>query len=355
MLPGVGSGAGSGPWPGSSPGPDNSPAGRGLPQLPDLEPAGDGSRGSGDGAGSQPSRQPSAATGPRRGGSLAAGGPANVPSTGLEGPPGGIANGGAGLEDLPQVSPPQRLGNLLGRSGGEPIDLGRLQALNNLLGALPSGGGPRPAARSGTDAPSGPDLGSSPAASGASAGATASSLGSPSGAASTSTSTSSSSASGSPPPLGASGLVFGSDSAPTSSSGSNAASKGDGSFEGPRFTSRIKDGPTKTIEVPFPIVVVCEPDGVIIHPGGYRITARSLESRRADNLLVKELLAVARQRAATDPSIRPIPRVKFLVEGGGTDTFWEARKQILFSGLSWPMSLQVTGAQEPHLLGKETW
>src|SRR5262249_13586059 len=154
--------------------------------------------------------------------------------------------------------------------------------------------------------PSGPDLGSSStgsgsAASAASAGATGLTLGSTSA---------SSGASGSPPPLGTSGLVFGSDPGSTSNSSSNASSKDDGSFEGPRFTSRIKDGPTKTIEVPFPFVVVCEPEGVILHPGGYRITARSLESRRADGLLVKELLAVARQRAATDPSIRPIPRVK---------------------------------------------
>jgi hypothetical protein len=240
-----------------------------------------------------------------------------------------------------------------------------LQALNGLIGALSPGAGPRPSANPpdaaagsvsgpasipgiGAEVPPGLNLGSASAgsgsgASGASAGATGLNLGA-----------SSAGAGGSPPPPGASGLMFGSDAAPTSSSSSNPA-KNDSPFEAPRFSSRIKDEPTKTIEVPFSIVVVCEPDGVVIHPGGYRITARSLETGRADSLLVKELLAVARQRAATDPSIRPIPRVKFLVEGGGTETFWAARKQILFSGLSWPMSLQVTGAQDPHPLGKETW
>jgi hypothetical protein len=102
-------------------------------------------------------------------------------------------------------------------------------------------------------------------------------------------------------------------------------------------------------------VVVCAPDGLIVHPGGYRITGASLESQRKDSLLVKELLAVAQNRAAADPTIRPQPRVKFLVESGGSGTFWAARKQILFSGLGWPMSLQVTGTQNPFLLGRETW
>jgi hypothetical protein len=107
--------------------------------------------------------------------------------------------------------------------------------------------------------------------------------------------------------------------------------------------------------VPFEIVVVCEPEGLIIHPGGYRITGASLARNKQDSILVRELLAVARQRAAADPTIRPLPRVKFLVEGGGSTMFWNARKQILFSDLGWPMSLQVTGAQDRQLLGQETW
>jgi hypothetical protein len=121
------------------------------------------------------------------------------------------------------------------------------------------------------------------------------------------------------------------------------------------FKSRIPDGPSKTIEVPFEIVVVCEPEGLVIHPGGYRLTGAVLESRKKGGILVRELLAVAQQRAAADPTIRPQPRVKFLVESGGSPMFWAARKQILFSGLGWPMSLQVTGTQDPLPLGQETW
>ena len=121
------------------------------------------------------------------------------------------------------------------------------------------------------------------------------------------------------------------------------------------FKSRISDGHSKTIEVPFEIVVVCRPDGAVIHPGGYLLTSKSLETGKKESIVVRELLAVAQRRAESDPTIRPKPQVKFLVENGGSETFWAARKQILFSGLGWPMSLQVAGAQDPHVLGKETW
>ena len=51
----------------------------------------------------------------------------------------------------------------------------------------------------------------------------------------------------------------------------------------------------KAIDVPFEIVVVCGPDDLVIHPGGYRITGQSLQVRRKDNLLVRQLLGVAQQ------------------------------------------------------------
>jgi hypothetical protein len=149
-------------------------------------------------------------------------------------------------------------------------------------------------------------------------------------------------------PSGMSGLSLGADT-------STSTAKPNGTPDVPVFKSRIHDGPTKSIEVPFEIVVVCESDGLVIHPGGYTITGALLESQRKDSILVRELLAVANQRAAADPTIRPQPRVKFLVESGGSPMFWAARKQILFSGLGWPMSLQVTGTQDPHVLGQVGW
>jgi len=149
---------------------------------------------------------------------------------------------------------------------------------------------------------------------------------------------------------GDSGMVIGSDSASTPK-----AEKPEDAAGGSRIGSRIPDGPARKIDVPFEIVVVCQPDCLVIHPGGYRITRAAFERNKKDGVLVEELLAVARQRAAADPNIRPQPRVKFLVEGGGGTTYWNARKQILFSGLGWPMSLQVTGAQDAPSLGQETW
>ena len=154
--------------------------------------------------------------------------------------------------------------------------------------------------------------------------------------------------SASPTTSSASGLVFGSDAG-------SASGQAKSSSAAPRFKSRIPDGPSNTIEVPFEIVVVCGPDGAVIHPGGYLLTSKSLAAGKKDSIVVRELLAVAQRRAESDPTIRPQPRVKFLVENGGSETFWAARKQILFSGLGWPMSLQVAGAQDPHMLGKETW
>ena len=169
----------------------------------------------------------------------------------------------------------------------------------------------------------------------ASAGAVGSSLASMAGSASSTTSSTP-------------GLVFGPDAGSTSG---QAKSSSDARW----FKSRISDGPSKTIEVPFEIVVVCRPDGAVIHPGDYLLTSKSLETGKKESIVVRELLAVAQRRAESDPTIRPKPRVKFLVENGGSETFWAARKQILFSGLGWPMSLQVAGAQDPHILGKETW
>jgi hypothetical protein len=145
-----------------------------------------------------------------------------------------------------------------------------------------------------------------------------------------------------------SSLILGSDSAASTNRTKDAA-------DVPSFKSRIADGPSRTIEVPFEIVVVCRTDDIVIHPGGYLLTTKSLEAGKKENIVVRELLAVVRRRAESDPTIQPRPRVKFLVENGGSESFWAARKQILFSGLGWPMSLQVSGAQDPHVLVKETW
>jgi hypothetical protein len=104
------------------------------------------------------------------------------------------------------------------------------------------------------------------------------------------------------------------------------------------------------IDVPFEIVVVCRRDDLLLHPGGYRITTQALRANsgkgtKTEALLQRELRTMVRRRAQVDPMIRPKPRLKFLVETGGSNTFWTARQQLIFSNLDWPMSVQVTGAQ----------
>jgi hypothetical protein len=109
------------------------------------------------------------------------------------------------------------------------------------------------------------------------------------------------------------------------------------------------------VTVPFEIVAVCRRDDVLLHPGGYQITAKALaegatRGNGADGLLQRELRAMVRRRAQADPLIRPKPRLKFLVETGGGTTFWTARKQLMFSNLDWPMTVQVAGPQTGYLL-----
>jgi hypothetical protein len=104
-------------------------------------------------------------------------------------------------------------------------------------------------------------------------------------------------------------------------------------------------------------VVVCRRDDVLLHPGGYRLTTQALahQGPSKDGLLAREIVAMVRKRAIVDPLIRPKPKIKFLLETDGADTFWTARRQLLFSLPDWPMSLHVAGPQGSHIITKETW
>lgn len=119
-----------------------------------------------------------------------------------------------------------------------------------------------------------------------------------------------------------------------------------------------KPSPTMgRIEVPFEIVVVCRDRDLLLHPGGYRLTTQAMKEQGGgkDGLLVREIRALVLQRAQVDPMIRPRPSIKFLVESNGSETFWSARRQLMFSLSDWPMSLQVVESQSVHVFNKETW
>lgn len=150
--------------------------------------------------------------------------------------------------------------------------------------------------------------------------------------------------------------MIGSDAGASASAGASGGSSGSGDdLEAALAKRRADDAPASVIEVPFDITLVCGADGVTIQPGGYRITPSALRDGRVEKLLVRHLASVARRRAQVDPNIRPKPRVKFLVERDGGSTFWEARQQLLFADLNWPMSLQVAGGQSPRLFDREAW
>jgi hypothetical protein len=218
-----------------------------------------------------------------------------------------------------------------------------------------------------------PPLGTSTIGSPSSAGSGSdSSLGSPSTSSSTVSATSSFGASSS---LSASsagqasttpaGVPLGLDSSmaqpgqgtPSLGLGQNSSSKSDSDddFAPPHIV--LPDKPPGSIDVAFEIVVVCRENSVLLHPGGYLITSQRLKEPRGDNesLLARELRAMVRKRALVDPLIRPRPSIKFLVETNGDDTFWLARRQIIFEMPDWPVSLQVSGSHGPRVFDKGAW
>jgi hypothetical protein len=104
-------------------------------------------------------------------------------------------------------------------------------------------------------------------------------------------------------------------------------------------------------------VVVCRQNDLLLHPGGYRLTGQALRQQgtNGDSLLAREIAAMVRKRAIVDPMIRPKPRIKFLVEANGSETFWSARRQLLFSLPDWPMTLQVAESQNSPVFNSGPW
>jgi len=104
------------------------------------------------------------------------------------------------------------------------------------------------------------------------------------------------------------------------------------------------------VDVPLDLDVACGPDGVVIHPGGYRLSPSAL---RKPGALAGDLNQIVRNREMVDVNIRPRPRVRFLVEAGGDDTFAEARRQTVLSNPGWPVSIRPAGPPAPRVFAKE--
>ena len=86
-------------------------------------------------------------------------------------------------------------------------------------------------------------------------------------------------------------------------------------------------------------MVVCGPLGVIVQPGNYRVTAEAL--REQDGLFKKQVVGLVKARRAADPTVQVEPRIRFLVQPRGFETYRSARAQYFTSGLNWPATTQV--------------
>ena len=99
------------------------------------------------------------------------------------------------------------------------------------------------------------------------------------------------------------------------------------------------DRPGSIVDRTFEVVVVCNPRGVIIQPGTYRITADALRDR--EGLFKKEVVALVKAKRAANPSIQIEPKIRFLVQPNGYPTYQAARSQFFVSGLTWPTTTEV--------------
>ncbi|MEJ7637119.1 MAG: hypothetical protein WKF75_03790 [Singulisphaera sp.] len=106
-------------------------------------------------------------------------------------------------------------------------------------------------------------------------------------------------------------------------------------------------------DVPFEMDVACGPDGLVIHPGGYHLSLKAMGKQ--NGLFAEYLETTVHLRRQIEPTIRLRPRVRFLVEVGGSATYWEARRQTVLSGLDWPVMLRAADSGIGDVFPKESW
>ena len=146
-----------------------------------------------------------------------------------------------------------------------------------------------------------------------------------------------------------------SSSSSTASSGIESSNGGSSGADGKDVAEDLIFNPrkplvNKTVRVPLDLVVACGPNGVVIHPGGYRISRATL---RKEGLLKTDLQTIVRNHELIDAHVKPIPRLQFLVETGGAETYAEARRQTVLSGLGWPVSIKVSESAGNTIFPKE--
>jgi len=120
----------------------------------------------------------------------------------------------------------------------------------------------------------------------------------------------------------------------------------------PALPALPEPGP-KVVDRTFEVVVVCGSRGVVVQPGGYRVTSDALRDR--DGLFKKQIVGLVKARRSADPKVTVEPKIRFLVQPGGFATYRAARAQFLLSGLDWPASFHVADPDPLAVLPSEGW
>jgi hypothetical protein len=102
---------------------------------------------------------------------------------------------------------------------------------------------------------------------------------------------------------------------------------------------------------PLELVVVCDENGLTLYPGAYRLRAATLEAGEGE--LPRRLRALAEARSKADPTVNWQPHLRFRIEPGGQQTYWNARRQTLVAGVDWPVTIQVADPDRVRGLGTE--
>jgi len=82
------------------------------------------------------------------------------------------------------------------------------------------------------------------------------------------------------------------------------------------------------------MTIACGPSGLTVHPGGYRLSAASLDADKG--MLDKVLHGIVRNHQRKDPKSDWMPRLKYLIEPGGEMSYQKAREQTVTGASGWP-------------------
>ena len=90
-----------------------------------------------------------------------------------------------------------------------------------------------------------------------------------------------------------------------------------------------------------------------VYPGSYKFTAEKV--LKEPEQVVETLRTILENQRRGDPSIGPVPRVRFLIERGGQDLYWATRGRLEVDRPSWRLSWEAAAPRTFSLFGSERW